>query len=692
MHPRVQETVVLAPPKTGGERRLIAYVAADPAAVSAAGLRDFLRRTLPEYMVPAAFAVLPALPLNANGKVDRRALSDLAAGEPQSPSNNPSTDPLTSPIAGRTPVEELVCAVWADVLERGAVGIHDNFFDLGGHSLLVGRATTRIERALDRDVPASLLFENPTPAGFAAALAARQGGGARTLPALAPVPREGPLPVSFAQERLWLYDQLDPFSNAFNIGNARHLRGPLSVAALDASLAEICRRHEVLRTRLVADGRPLQAIDPPPRRPLALVDLSGLPEPLRQPAARRAVAELQSTPFDLARGPLLRAALCTLADDERVFCLAIHHIAFDGWSLGLLIGEVMALYGAFAAGSPSPLPELPIQYADFAVWQRRSLQGDLLAEQLAYWRGQLGGDHPLAIVPTDRSGSRGGGVLEEIRRTLPGELLAALLRLGREQGATLFMILLAALTLLLSRYTGQRRIVAGSMHANRTLAAVEDLIGFFVNVLPLQTSLDPDWTFRQLLERVRATALGAYAHAETPYERILEEVRPGRTAGRNALFQVMLVLQSMALPTLRLPAVEVQPFEPGRSTKRAPLDLTLTFVPEDGRLLAWIEYDSGLFERATAERFLAHFERVLADVARDPEQRLADLPRAAEGRDRLLPDGRLWLTDPAPDEVPDSAEQLGAEEKSSLIQHQVAERKSKLSEKQMALLRQRLKK
>ncbi|HYH46776.1 MAG TPA: amino acid adenylation domain-containing protein, partial [Thermoanaerobaculia bacterium] len=348
-HPLVQEAVVLAPQKTGGERRLTAYVAADPAAVPAAELRDFLRRSLPEYMVPSAFAVLPALPLNANGKVDRRALAALEPGPPASP-------PTSATAAARTPVEELVCAVWADVLDRGAVGVHDDFFDLGGHSLLVGRVITRVARALDLDVPASLLFDHPTPAGFAAALADRQGGGARTLPALEPVPREGPLPASYAQERLWLYDQLDPASNAFNIGNALHLRGRLSVAALGASLEEICRRHEVLRTRLVAQGRPLQAIDPPPSRPLALVDLSGLPEPLRAPAARRAVDELQSTPFDLARGPLLRAALLTLRDDERVFCLAIHHIAFDGWSLGLLIGEMMALYGALAACLPSPLP------------------------------------------------------------------------------------------------------------------------------------------------------------------------------------------------------------------------------------------------------------------------------------------------------------------------------------------------
>jgi hypothetical protein len=401
------------------------------------------------------------------------------------------------------------------------------------------------------------------------------------------------------------------------------------------------------------------------------------------------VLDLQSAPFALDRGPLLRAVLLRLAPGDHVLCLTMHHILFDGWSLGVFLRDVTLLYRSFASAAPPPPAVLPVQYADFAAWQRQWLQGDLLEEQLADWQRRLGADPAPALLPADHPPSRAGGPLEILPRTLPAEVLDPLLRLGREQGATLFMILVAAVQLLIYRYTGSRRTVVGSMHANRTHAAVEDLIGFFVNVLPLPATLAPDWTFRDLLREVRATALEAYAHQATPYEKILSRVCPDAAAGRNPLFQVMVVLQNMPLPPLELEGLGVSPFELDRSTRRASLDLTLSFVVEAPGLRVWAEYDSGLFERATAERLLTHLEGVLRDAGRDPGQRLADLPSREGAEDAA---GRLWLTDPAGGEEPrpEALPRRGlaeVEEKSAAIQSHLAARRSQLSEKQQALLR-----
>jgi amino acid adenylation domain-containing protein len=684
-HPGVRDAVVVAATTRSGEKRLVAYLVPRKPGLDLSAIQEFLVGRLPDYMRPAAFAFLEALPLTPNNKVDRRALPEIRVDEPAS-----------SP-AGRTPTEEIVLGLWADVLEIGPIGLEDDFFALGGQSLLAGQVMARLREALGVELPPGLLFEHPTPARFAAAVEARARSGARELPPLEPLPRGEPLPVSYAQERLWLYDQLEPGSNAFNLGYAFRLRGRLSVAALDASLAEICRRHEVLRTRIVAAAGPLQVIDAPSQRLLAVADVSGLPAAVREEAARQAVVALQSAPFDLARGPILRAALVTLAADDHAFCLAIHHIACDGWSLGILIREVAVLYEAFRLARPSPLPDLPVQYADFGVWQRRWLQGDLLEEQLAHWVDQLGGEGP-ALLPMDRPPSEAGGALESVRRTIPGEVLGPLVKLGREQGATLFMTLLGALVLLVHRYTGRNRIVLGTMHANRVHPAAEELVGFFANVLPLWTAVDPDWTFRELLAEVRRSALRAYSHQDAPFEKVVERSRPDRQAGRSSVFQIMVVFQNVSIPPLRLPGVEVNAFDLGRSTKRAAYDLSLSFVVESHDLLVWAEYDAGLYERTTAERLLTHFERVLRDLAACPAQRLSDLPRPDGEELEAGPraDGTLRLTDPVADREPPEGGAAGrnglavAQERSAALQDQVTARRSRLSDKKLALLRQRL--
>ena len=681
-HPGIKDAVVVAVDGSSGEKRLVAYLVPREPAPDLSEVRDLLASRLPDYMRPAAFAFLDTLPLTPNNKVDRRALPEVLGSE------------AVEPATARTMTEEIVLALWADVLERSSIGPDDDFFNLGGHSLLAGQVAAGLKRRMGLEIPQSLLFEHPTPARLARELEALLRGGAGSLPPLAPTPRGGTLPVSHAQERLWLYDQLEPGSNAFNMAYALRLCGTLSTEALDATLCEIVRRHEILRTRVVFDGRPLQVIDPPARRLLAVGDLSALPAPGRDREAERAVLDFQFRSFDLARGPLLRAMLLKLANDDHVFCLTVHHILCDGWSLGVLIREMTALYGAASAASPTPFPDLPVQYADFAAWQRSWLHGALLEEQLGYWAERLGGE--LSTLPADRPPSRAGGLAGQVSLALSRDLVESLIALGRGEGATLFMTLLAAFDLLLYRYTGNERVVVGSLNANRVHLAIEDLIGFFVNILPLRTDLAADWTFREFLGRVRETALGAYAHQDAPYEKIVERVHPDRSAGRNALFQVMVVLQNVPLPPLELAGLEVKPFELSRSLRRAAFDLMWSFVVDTDQLLVLAEFDTGLFERPTIERMLTHFERVLRDVVQDPAQRLRDLPRPDGTERRLQPDGTLWLTDPVieaegPGGTPERA-MVAVEEKAAAIQDQVAARRSKLSEKQLALLRQRLKK
>jgi amino acid adenylation domain-containing protein len=707
-HPEILDAAVVAVGGQTGEKRLAAFVVArnqtSPPAPSprpeTAELLDLVGRRLPEYMRPAAVTFLDALPLTPNNKVDRQALAAL-----------PVARPVEAP-AGRTPTEELVVGLWADLLEVGTLGVHDDFFAAGGHSLMAGQVIAELRAQLGLELPQSCLFEHPTAAAFAREVEARLRSGATALPPLAPLAqaeRGAPLTASFAQERLWLYDQLEPGSNAFNMGYAFRLRGPLAIAALDASLREVARRHEILRTRVVArGGRPFQVVDPVPGRMLAVADLRGAGD--GEAAARRAVVAIQSRPFDLARGPLVRAVLLRIGDDESVFCLALHHILSDGWSLALLIREMTALYGAFignfgTAGGPSPLPELAVQYADFAAWQRSWLQGDLLEAQLRHWQERLGGGPRWAALPVDRANrSEGGagGPVDRVEGAVPREVVERLHALGRAHGATLFMTLLAGLQALLHRYTGSARIAVGSLSANRSHSAVEPLIGFFVNVLALDLELDGGWSFSELLARVRQAALIAFAHQDAPYEKVVERVRPqqsDRAAGRNALFQVMVVLQNVPLPELALSGIEVGAFALARPPRRAAFDLSLEMVAEGGGLTLYAEYDTYVFERATVERLVGHFGRLLHDAAEDPARRLGELPVATAG-DRAGPGGTLWLTDPPAAGVGDGGDETASERwdapaggrpRTAEIQEQVAARRSRLSDKQLALLRQRLK-
>ncbi|MCP4659995.1 MAG: non-ribosomal peptide synthetase, partial [bacterium] len=538
-HPEVRESAVVAPEDGAGGRYLVAcFVPHHQPPPEDGALRAFLRQALPEYMVPGAFVALDSLPLTPNGKVDRAALGRLALHRRALPSGAEDSLPP------RTPVEEVVAGIWAEVLDRDRVGIEDSFFDLGGHSLLATRAVARIRDAFAVDLPLQVFFDTASVRAVAERIeAARREERAPAAPPLVPVERDGPLPLSFAQERLWFLDRYQPQSAVYSVANAFRLRGPLDHRALEHSLREIVHRHEALRTCLVEiAGRPCQVVSAPRRFPLPVVDLATLGQAARERELLQLANEHARQPFRLAEGPLLRAGLLRLGagTPEHVFLLAIHHVATDGWSMGLFYRELAALYALHAGAGDSegvtPPPELTIQYSDFALWQRRWLQGEVWESQLGYWKGRLEGMREVLELPADRPRPAlrsDRGATRWV--TLPPAPTEALKVLSRARGTTLFMTLLAALKTLLARVTGELDVAVGSVIANRNRAEIEELIGFFVNTLVLRTRLEANPPFRELLDRVREVTLGAYAHQDLPFERVVAEVEPQRDLSRQPL-------------------------------------------------------------------------------------------------------------------------------------------------------------
>jgi amino acid adenylation domain-containing protein len=643
-HPEVREAVAVAREDTPGDRRLVAYVVPrNGQAPTAAELRGRLGEALPDYMVPSAFVALDAMPLTPNGKVDRNALP--------APEQVANAAPHAY-VPPRGPIEEALAGIWAEVLGRPRVGIHDDFFELGGHSLLAAQVLARLRDTFAVEPPLRDFFDAPTIAGLARLVetALRDEAGQRP-PTLEPVGRDGPIPASFAQQRLWFLDQLEPGSPAYNVPAAVRLSGTLDVSALERALNEVVGRHEVLRTTFAAvDGQPLQVIAPSLTVPLPIADLAGIPAPDREAEVARRLDEEARRPFDLARGPLIRAGLIRLGDREHVMYLTMHHVVSDGWSIGVLIADVASFYDRSARGVAAPLPDLPIQYADFAAWQRAWLQGDVLQGQLDYWKGQLAGV-PTLELPTDRprpaAPTRRGGIRT---RPLPGPLVEGLRALSRREGSTLFMTLMAGFQTFLHRYTGQEDFAVGSPIAGRTRSETENLIGFFVNTLVLRADLTGNLGFRDLLRRVRQAALGAYAHQDLPFEQLVGMLHPDRTSGRTPLFQVMLAPQNGDLPTMESPDLVVTPLESQSGT--AKFDLTLLTTETEGGLVARLEYDADLFDPATVDRMLAHFQTLLEGIVADPDQPVATLPMLSEAEQRQLLGG--WddgATGPGPDDL-----------------------------------------
>ena len=558
----VRECAVIATVNGSSDRRLVAYVVPGPGESLVANDLRSLKEKLPDYMVPSAFVVLDELPLTSSGKLNRRALS--------APEISDRKAKLTG-TAPRTPTEKLLAEIWGDVLGVADVGIHENFFELGGHSLKATQVISRIREAFQVDLPLRLIFEEPTIVGLAEkiemACRAEQG---LQFPPILPVSRDRSLPLSFAQQRLWFLDQLEPNSPFYSIPLAIRLKGPLDEEALEQSLNEIVRRHESLRTTFVtAEGEPLQMIKPELSLTLSLKDLRHLPETEVEVEAQRLATEEAERPFDLASGPLMRTALLRLNKDDHILLLTMHHIISDGWSIGILTKELTALYEAFTQGKPSPLPDLAIQYADYAVWQREWLQGEVLEKQLSYWRQQLAGAPAALELPTDKPRPAVQTFRGAYHRvTLPKELSEQLKALAQHEGVTLYMLLLAAFQVLLSRHSGQHDIVVGTDVANRTQTETENLIGFFVNLLPMRTNLADILTFQHLLKQVREMALGAYAHQDLPFEKLVEHLQPERDLSRNPLVQVLFVFQNTPHQTLVLKDLNVSSSRIGGETSR----------------------------------------------------------------------------------------------------------------------------
>ena len=627
----VSECVCLARADEAGDVRLVAYVVAVMgAAPSAAELREWLRQQLPEYMVPSLFVTLETLPLTPNGKVDRKALPaperELAEAEF---------------VAARTAVEEVVCGIWAEVLGLERVGIYDNFFELGGHSLLATQTLARVREALRVELPLRSLFEEPTVAGLAARVErTRRERVLEDEPVPVRLSREGgaAAEVSFAQQRLWFLDQLEPESGFYNIAGAVRLRGVLDVAALECAVAEVVWRHESLRTRFAAaDGRPIQLVEPSVELEVPLIDLRETPLERRESRAQQLVAEEAQRPFDLSRAPLIRVVLLRLDTEAHVLLLTMHHIISDGWSVRLLVRELSQLYGAFSRGEASPLPELSLQYVDYAAWQRQQLQGQLLESELAYWREQLAAAPTVLELPTDHPRPpvqtfRGA----HCSLLLPAELTQALRATCRREGVTRYMFLLAAFYALLSRYTGQRDLLVGTPVANRTRVETEGLVGLFANTLVLRARLEDKPSFAELLQRVRAAVLGAHQHQQVPFERLVEELQPERDLSRTPLFQVMFVAaEEEASGGWQLPGLELSAERVETGTSKFELTLFVTAEGEGLRLTA--EYNTDLFAEQSMERLLGHYGRLLAAAVADAGQPVVQLSLlSAAEREQLL--------------------------------------------------------
>ena len=620
-HPDIQRTVVLAREDRPGEKRLVAYwVAAENAEEIPApkDLQDFLKSKLPEYMVPSVFVQLETFPLTPNGKVNRKALPIPEIER---------VDPEKAYLAPRNTIEELLAGLWAQVLGVEQVGIQDNFFDLGGHSLTGVKLQSRIKDAFQVDLPLGELFEAPTIAALAELIESKKASEeGLQAPPITAVPRDSDIPLSYSQQRLWFLDQLEPNSPFYNIPTALRFQGNLNISVLEQSLNTVLERHETLRTTFESvDGKPFQRIAERLDLPINKIDLTALSAVEREQEVRRLATSEAQRPFDLSEGPLFRVTVIHLADQEHIILFTMHHIISDGWSVTVLVQEVATLYSTMVAGEPSPLPELAIQYADYAHWQRNWLQGPVMEKLLSYWKEQLAGTPPVLELPTDRSRpavqSFKGATLQ---RLFPASLVENIRKLSREEGTTLFMTLLAAFQTLLYRYSGQDDICVGTPIANRNQLETENLIGFFVNTLVLRTDLSDEPTFLELLRRVREVALGAYAHQELPFENLVEALQPQRDLSHTPLFQVMFVLQNAQITSFNLPGLAISSLETDSGNAKFDLTLDITELPE-GMHVAF-EYNTDLFHQSTIERMLTHFQTLLESIVAAPEQSIALLP------------------------------------------------------------------
>jgi amino acid adenylation domain-containing protein len=655
--PGVREAVVVARQDGPGPRRLVAYVVPEARgellpACSGEGLRAAVRAELPDYMVPAACVLLPALPLTPSGKVDRRALPAPELERAENPAD----------AVPRGAVQEVLAGIWSDLLAVERIGIHDDFFQLGGHSLIVAKLASRIRQAFKVELPMVEVFKRPTLAELAAAIEraerSERADSEAALPELPPIarlPRDergaplGTVPLSFPQERVWFLNQIAPGGRlAYNFQVTIWLRGALQVPALDAALSEIVRRHESLRTTFpTRDGQPVQVVGGPWVARLPVCDLRALPAAARQEESERLVLLATQVPFDVTELPLIRWRLLRLEDDLWELIQVEHHFVHDGWSFSVLLKEIKALYAAFVAGEPSPLAALPVQYADYAAWQRGWMEGPALDGMLAYWRRKLAGSPTVLELPADRPRPARSSFTGDLDLTaMDPELYQELRAFGRKNGFTLFMTTLAGFFALLRGYSGADDVLLGTSNANRRVRELEGLIGMIVNSLVLRGDMRGDPKVAELLARVRETSLESSAYQDMPLERLVAELQPERELGRNPLFQIMFGFHDAAIPDLEFGGLKGS-FRV-RGNRSAKMDLNVIIVPRAEQRVglaasaadrhAWLhwEYSTELFDLPTMQRMKAHYQNLLGAMIAHPELPLSRLSMLSAGERRQL--------------------------------------------------------
>ncbi|MEO0947266.1 MAG: amino acid adenylation domain-containing protein, partial [Cyanobacteria bacterium J06641_5] len=620
-HSQIEQAVALVREDRPGDKRLVTYLitVAGAQLPAIAELRQFLSARLPDYMLPSAFVPLEHLPITPNGKIDRKALpvpsgAELTASQPY--------------VAPETERQQAIAAQFAAVLalppER--VGLHANFFELGGHSLLATQLVSRLQQEFGLEIPLKVLFEATTVAELDRAIATldRNQTTEQRLPTIEPLPAAerdaANLPLSFAQQRLWFLDRLEGGSAAYNIPGSFRIEGALDIEVMQRAIATLVERHESLRTCFPAQGdSAVQCVVPQLHIPLEVLAAADL-----DCSQTDWLIHQSQLPFDLATGPLLRVKLLQVAPTTSILSVVMHHIISDGWSSGVFIREIVALYQSYRTGQPITLTPLPIQYADYGVWQRQWLQGEVLEGQLHYWQQQLAGAPALLELPTDYPRPAVQSFQGRSQKVaLPAELTAAVNTLAQQQGVTVFMVLLAAFQILLARYSTQEDIVVGSPIANRKYPEVEGLIGFFVNTLALRTTIDANTTVAELLQQIRRTALDAYAHQDVPFERVIEALSVERTLAHTPLFQVMFVLQNVPTASLELEGITLTPLELETGTAKFDLTLSLQETAE-GFVGVW-EYNTDLFADPTIERMARHFQNLLVAIAANPQVCVGEL-------------------------------------------------------------------
>jgi natural product biosynthesis luciferase-like monooxygenase protein len=632
-HRMIKDCVAIVREDVPGDKRLVSYVVLQPGEqFQPSELRGHVKSKLPDYMVPSAFVALDSLPLTPNGKVDRKAL----------PVPGATSNPEKSVAVPASPLEQNIAKTSAELLGVLQIGRHDNFFELGGNSLLATQLIARLRETLNLELPLRLAFEFPTVESLAKAISAAQSASIETSSleheTITHSERADEMPLSFAQQRIWFLHQLEPGSH-YNDHFDLRVRGSLNVQVLERAINEIVRRHDTLRSSFFdGDGEPVQTIAKALAVSLPITDLGHLPPSKREQEAVRLAVEDCNRPFDLERAPLFRASLVRLAPDDHLLILTFDHIIIDGWSHGVFLSELTALYEAFLAGRPSPLPELPIQYSDFAAWQQRWMKGNAIASHSLYWKEQLRGAPPLLELPTDRprpriQSFRGARLSFNLDQTLVDGLTAV----GRNENCTLFMVLLAGFQTLLSRQSGADDIVIGSPIANRNRHEIEPLIGSFMNTLALRGDSSGNPTFAELLQRVRKTALDAYAHQDLPFEKLVAELQPARNLSYSPIFQVMFILQNTPAPTTRADSITFaqQDIDAGSSK----LDLTLNLEETTDGCAGWVEYSTDLFDRSTIQGLIDQFRYLLRAIVENPSRPLSEL--ASERADDT-PNRRNW--------------------------------------------------